>query len=127
VSGEVDIGQVNQQLEVKSVSGNVKIGQVRGFLDVSGVTGALSAGISKLEQRGVRINSISGPVELRFRGEPNAQLSIASISGKVFIEMPNVTIQRSPGASAIRALIGKGGPPISIIGVSQSVRLAQGN
>lgn len=126
VSGGVDIGQVNQQVEIKSVSGNVKIGQVAGFLDVSGVSGVLSVGISKLGQRGVQINSVSGQVELRFRGELNAQLSTNAISGKVSIEVPNVTIQSSPGASAIRALIGKGGPPISINGVSKSVRLAQG-
>lgn len=125
VSGEVDIGQVNQQVEIKSVSGNVKIGKVVGFLDVSSVSGALSAVISKLGKRGVQINSVSGQVELRFRGELNAQLSTNAISGKVSIEVPNVTIQSSPGASAIRALIGKGGPPISIKGVSKSVRLAQ--
>ncbi len=66
-------------------------------------------------------------LEATFRGELNAQLSTDSISGKLFIEVPNVTMQSSPDASAIRALIGKGGPPISIIGVSQSVRLAQDN
>lgn len=126
VSGSVDIGKVNQQAEIKSASGNVTIGQVTDFLDVSGVSGSLSAGISKLGDRGVRISSVSGQVELRFRGELNAQLSTDSISGKVSIEVPNVTMQSSPNASAVRALIGKGGPPISIKGVSKSVRLAQG-
>ncbi|MFY9622113.1 MAG: DUF4097 family beta strand repeat-containing protein [Pyrinomonadaceae bacterium] len=126
VSGSVDIGQVKQQAEIKSASGNVTIGQVMGSLDVSSVSGTLSAGISKLGERGVRINSVSGQVELRFTGELNAQLSTDSISGKVSIEVPNVTMQSSPNAAATRALIGKGGPPISIKGVSKGVRLAQG-
>jgi hypothetical protein len=126
VSGRVDIAQVNQHVEIKSVSGNVKIEQMMGFLDVSGISGLVSAGISRLGQRGVQIKSVSGEVELRFRGELNAQLSTNAISGKVSIEVPNVTMQSSPGGSAIRALIGKGGPPISINGVSKSVRLSQG-
>jgi putative adhesin len=127
VSGDVDIGQVNQPVEIKSVSGSVKVGQAVDFLDVSSVSGALSAGISKLGERGVKINSVSGSVELRFTDELNAQLSTNSISGKVSIEVPNVTMQSEPGASAIRALIGKGGPPISINGVSGGVRLVRGD
>jgi DUF4097 and DUF4098 domain-containing protein YvlB len=126
VSGSVDIGQVKQQAEIKSASGNVTIGQVMGSLDVSSVSGTLSAGISKLGDRGVQIDSVSGQVELHFRGELNAQLSTDSISGKVSIEVPNVTMQSSPNANAIRALIGKGGPPISIKGVSKGVRLTHG-
>lgn len=125
VSGGIDIAQVNH-LEIKSVSGNVKIEQMMGFLDVTSISGLVSAGISRLGQRGVQIKSVSGEVELRFRGELNAQLSTDAISGKVSIEVPNVTMQRSPGGTAIRALIGKGGPPISINGVSKSVRLSQG-
>lgn len=127
VSGDVSIGQVNQPVEIKSVSGGVKIGQVVDFLDVSSVSGALSAGISKLGERGVKVNSVSGSVELRFTDELNAQLSTNSVSGKVSIEVPNVTMQSEPGASAIRALIGRGGSPISINGVSGGVRLVRGS
>lgn len=126
VSGDVDIGQVNQPVEIKSVSGNVNIDQVVGFLDVSSVSGALSAVISKLGPRGVQINSVSGQVELRFRGELNAQLSTNSISGKVSIEVPNVTMQSSPGASSLRAVIGRGGSSISINNVSGGIRLSRG-
>jgi Putative adhesin len=127
VSGDVDIGQVNQPVEIKSVSGSVKVGQAVDFLDVSSVSGAVSAGISRLGERGVKINSVGGSVELRFTDELNAQLSTNSVSGKVSIEVPNVTMQSEPGASAIRAVIGRGGPPISINGVSGGVRLVRGD
>lgn len=127
VSGHVEIGPSDQPVEIKSVSGNVKIGNVVGFLDVASVSGALSAVISKLGPRGVQINGVSGQVELRVTGELNAQLRTNSISGKVSIEVPNVTIQSSPGASSIRALIGNGGPPISIDSVSGGVRLVRAN
>jgi DUF4097 and DUF4098 domain-containing protein YvlB len=126
VSGAVTLGRVNRQVEIKSVSGNVKIEQVLGALNVSGISGVLSAGISKLAQGGVQVNSVSGQVELRFRDELNAQLSTDNITGTVSIEVPNVNVQSRSGASAIRAMIGKGGPTISINGVSNGVRLAQG-
>ena len=125
ISGAVTLGRVNQQVEIKSVSGGVKIEQAVGALTVSGVSGSLSAGISRLE-RGVQINSISGQVELRFRDELNAQLSTDNITGEVSLDVPNVSVQSRSGASAIRATIGKGGPTISINGVSNGVRLAQG-
>jgi hypothetical protein len=126
VSGEVTIGRASGQVEIKSVSGNVNIGQVVGYLNVSGVTGNLSAVIAGLGERGIEINSVSGQVELRFKGELNAQLNTTSISGKVFIEVPNVIIQSRPNASRIRALIGEGGSPISINSVTSDVRLVQG-
>lgn len=126
VSGSVTIGQVTQSVEIKSVSGNVALGQSVGILDVSGVSGSVSAGVSNLGARGVRINSISGQVELRFRDRLNAQLSVDNVSGKVSIEVPNVTMQSAPGSSSVRALIGTGGDPISINGVSRGVRLTQG-
>ncbi len=127
VSGGVEIAQVSQQAEIRGVSGDVNIKRAKGFLDVSGVSGLLTAGISTLGQRGLQIKGISGEVELRFSGELNAQLSTDSISGKVSIEVPNVTRQKSSGGTAIRAMIGKGGPPISISGVSRNVLLAQGS
>lgn len=127
VSGAVTVGQVSGQVEIKSISGNVNIGQAVDYLSVSGVTGTLSVGIAKLGQRGIKINSVSGQVELRFEGELNAQLDTNSISGKVSVEVPNVIIQSRPNASAIRALIGKGGSPISINGVTSGIRFVQGN
>jgi hypothetical protein len=38
--------------------------------------------------------------------------------------VPNVAVRSRPNASALRAVIGRGGPAISINGVSQGVRLA---
>jgi hypothetical protein len=126
VSGGVQIGRVTQSVEIKNVSGNVSLGQAVGALEVSGVSGSLSAGISELGQRGVHINSVSGQVELRFSGPLNAQLSANHVSGKVSIDVPNVTMQNASSTSAVRVLIGTGGYPITINGVSSSVRITQG-
>jgi hypothetical protein len=123
----VSIGRAGQQVEIKTVTGDVKIGQAAGSLDVAGIGGTLSVGISKLGQRGLQINTVTGRVELRFRDELNAQLSTDSIIGELSIDLPNVTVQGRPSPAAIRAQIGKGGPPISIKSVSQGVRLVKGS
>ncbi len=127
VSGGVTVGRTSRQVEIESVSGNVNIGQAVDYINVSGVTGSLFAGIAELGERGIEINSVSGQVELRFKSELNAQLNTNSISGKVAIEVPNVIVQSRPNASAIRALIGKGGSYISINSVTSGIRLVQDN
>ncbi|HZT59932.1 MAG TPA: DUF4097 family beta strand repeat-containing protein [Pyrinomonadaceae bacterium] len=127
VSGAVSIGRAGQSVEIKSASGDVKVGLAVGSLDVTGVSGALSASVSKLGPRGVRVSSVSGHVELRFSGELNAELSADNVSGDLSIDLPNVTVKSRPNASAMRALIGRGGPTISINGVSRGVRLTQGS
>lgn len=124
VSGGVTVDRITGQTELRSVGGNVKIGQIEDSLDASGVAGTVSVGIAKLGYRGVQIKSISGQVELRFKGGLNAQLSTDNISGKLSIDLPNVTIQSKPNATAVRAVIGEGGVTISINGVGKDVRLA---
>ncbi len=122
VSGMVTIDQVAQRANIKSVSGSLKIGRTDDSLDISGVSGDLSAGIAKLGTRGVQISSASREVELRFKGEVDAQFSAKSISKPVSLDLPNVSIEEK-NAAGMRARIGKGGPPISINGVSGTVRL----
>jgi DUF4097 and DUF4098 domain-containing protein YvlB len=124
VSGGVAVERVGAQTEIKSVGGNVEIGESSGSLDVSGISGNLSVGVAKLGEDGARIKGVSGQLELRFRGRPNAQLSTDNISGQVSLDVPDVTIQSRPGAGALRAKIGAGGAPIAIDGVNKDVRLA---
>jgi hypothetical protein len=45
------------------------------------------------------------------------------VSGKISFEIPNGSVQNRESAYAMRALIGKGGPPISISIVTNDVRL----
>jgi hypothetical protein len=124
VSGGVSIGETRGQVEIKSVSGNVSIEETNEAVDVTSVSGFVLAGVRKLGERGAHISSVSGEVELRFVSEPNAQLSVNNVSGELSIELPDVTVQSRTGRSAAQALIGKGGPLISINGVSRGVRLS---
>jgi hypothetical protein len=123
----VSIGQASRQVEIKTVTGDVRIGHASDSLNVTGVSGTLSAGISKLGPRGLQISTVAGHVELRFRDELNAQLSTDSIIGELSIDLPNFTVKSRPDPTALRAMIGKGGPLISIKGVSKNVRLVKGS
>jgi hypothetical protein len=122
VSGAVTIDQLAQHANIKSVSGSLKIGRTVDSLDIAGVSGDLSVGIAKLGTRGVQISSASREVELRFKGEFDAQFRARSISKPVSLDLPNVSIEEK-SAAGMRARIGKGGPPISLNGVSGAVRL----
>lgn len=126
VSGSTIIGDVSQQVDIKSVSGNLTVGQAVGSLNVSGVSGNVFAGVAKIGPRGIQVKNISGQVELRFRDELNAQLKTSHISGKLYLDVPNVTMQSKAGASAVNAQIGTGTHPISIDNISSDVRLTQG-
>jgi hypothetical protein len=124
VSGGVAVEHVGAQTEIKSVGGNVEVGESFGSLDVSGVSGNLSVGVAKLDENGARFKSVSGQLDLRFKGRLNAQLSADNVSGQVSLDVPDVTIQSRPGAAGLRARIGTGGAPIAIDGVNKDVRLA---
>src|SRR5215213_10270859 len=115
VSGGVKTGDVSGKLSVNNVSGSLDAGSVVGQVYISSVSGSVSLGPVN---QGVDIKSVSGRVELRFKEEVNAQLSTNNISGKLSLDIPNVTVQSRGNASAVRALIGKGGPQISISSVS---------
>lgn len=122
VSGTVTLDHISQSADIKSISGSLKIGRTDDSLDITGVSGNLSVGIAKLGTRGVQISSASRDVELRFKGKFDAQFSARSISKPVSLDLPNVSIEEK-SAAGMRARIGKGGPPISITGVSGTLRL----
>ncbi len=126
VSGSVTIGKVSGQVQINSISGNVKLEQANGYLDISGVSGSSFATIAQMQERGVRVNNVSGQVELRFNMQLNADLNATSISGKVYLDVPNVSVRDRPDSSTVRAQIGSGGSPIIINSVSGSLRLAPG-
>ncbi|MBA3439618.1 MAG: DUF4097 family beta strand repeat protein [Pyrinomonadaceae bacterium] len=126
VSGSVRIGEVKGGVRASSISGSLDVEQAVGYLDVSSVSGSVSATIARLAERGLSIKSISGPVELRFSDDVNADLQADSISGGVHVDVPNVTLQGKLNSSNVRARIGAGGAPIIISSVSGNVRLTRG-
>ena len=108
-----------------SISGKVRIGQVNGSLEVSSVSGSLNVTLLRLSPQGIQIKSVSGSVEIGFKSEVNADFSAASVSGQVYLNVPNVTRHNEANSSDVRARIGAGGTPITISSVSGNIRLTR--
>jgi DUF4097 and DUF4098 domain-containing protein YvlB len=77
ISGSLEAGDVNGQMDVKSISGSANIGDVGGKLQVSSISGNLAVGNVGAD---ARVNSISGNLGL---GQVNGSLEVMSVSGGV--------------------------------------------
>jgi len=125
ISGNLEVGNVGGDARVNSISGNLGLGQVNGSLDVSSVSGGLDATLLSLSPQGIHIRSVSGSIEIGFKSEVNADFNAESVSGEVYLNVPNVTRENEEHSSHVRARIGGGGTPISISSVSGNIRLKQ--
>lgn len=125
ISGSLEIGNVGAEARVTSVSGSVRLGQVNGSFEVSSVSGSLNATLVSLSPEGIHIKSISGSVEIGFKSDVNADFSAEHVSGRVYLDVPNVTRESEEKSSSVRARIGVGGTPITISSVSGNIRLTR--
>ena len=123
VSGSLEVGNVGEEARLNSISGKVRLGKVNGYLNVSSVSGSLNAALVSLSPQGIHINSVSGSVEIAFNSEVNADFTSESVTGEVFLEVPNVIRESEEKSSNIRARIGAGGTPITISSISGNIRL----
>src|SRR5215216_2300752 len=125
VSGNLEVGNVGADARVNSISGNLGLGQVNGSLEVSSVSGGLNATLVSLSPQGIHIKSVSGSVEIGFKSEVNADFNAESVSGQVYLDVPNVTRDSEGNPSNVRARIGAGGTPITISSISGNIRLTR--
>jgi DUF4097 and DUF4098 domain-containing protein YvlB len=98
---------------------------VNGSLDVSSVSGGLNATLTSLSAQGIHIRSVSGSIEIGFKSDVNADFSAEHISGKVYLDVPNVVRDSEAKEPNVRARIGAGGTPITISSVSGNIRLTR--
>jgi hypothetical protein len=68
---------------------------------------------------------VSGSIEIGFKGEVNADFTAKSVSGQVYLDVPNVTRESEEKSPNVRARIGAGGTPITISSVSGNIRLTR--
>jgi hypothetical protein len=125
VSGSLEVGNVGADARVNSISGNLRLGQVNGSIEVSSISGALNVTLVSLSPPGIHINSVSGSIEIGFKSEVNADFTAEQVSGHVSLDVPNVSRDSGEESSNVRARIGAGGPPITIISVSGNIRLTR--
>jgi hypothetical protein len=125
ISGSLEVGNVGADTRVNSVSGNLRLGQVNGSLDVTSVSGGVNATLASLSADGIHVRSVSGSVEFAFKSDINADFNAQSVSGQVYLDVPNVTRDSESKSPNVRARIGAGGTPITIFSVSGNIRLTR--
>jgi hypothetical protein len=123
ISGSCRIGTTSGRLEVNSLSGSLEVGRLTGYFNVSSVSGKVSAGIALLAANGLQLSNISGPVELFFTDEVNADLNIQHVSGWIHLELSEVAYTGGTAPSWVRARVGDGSSPVSISYISGPVRI----
>ena len=117
VSGSINIAAIDGTVQVSGCSGSVIMKETNGPTDISGVSGSVILNVTRLSEPGLRVSGISGTVELRVPDTLDAELSITDVSGGVFIDIP----QQEPRPFGYYYRLGRGGPRISVSGVSGNV------
>lgn len=122
VSGSISIAAIDGTVHVSGCSGSVIMKETNGPTDISGVSGSVILNVTRLSEPGLRVSGISGTVELSVSDELEAELSITDFSGRVFIDIP----QQEPRPFGHHYRLGRGGPRISVSGVSGNIVLRRG-
>jgi hypothetical protein len=129
----------NVNLDLQSIAGHVRIGPTEGMVRLNSIAGKVSTGplqaaeftslasglsmeINQLGERGVRLTSIVGGIELSLSDNLNAQFVASSIIGNVVSEIPSIKLSTADQYN-YKAQIGSGGPPITISSVRGGIRL----
>ena len=120
VSGSINIAAIDGTVQVSGCSGSVIMKETNGPTDISGVSGSVVLNVTRLSEPGLRVSGISGTIELRLPDTLDAELSITDFNGGVFIDSP----QHEPrpfGYYYYYYRLGRGGPRISVSGVSGNI------
>jgi hypothetical protein len=123
VNGTVSIGQVDGSVRVSGVNGKLEVVQTSGYTELSGINGRVEVGVSRLDEKGLRISGVNGGVLLRLADDVNANLNGQGIRGRVKSEAVNLTVEDDRSRSSFSGKIGTGGAPINISGVNGGVKL----
>jgi hypothetical protein len=117
ISGSVKIAALDGTTQVSGCSGSVIMKETNGPTDISGVSGSVILNVTHLGETGLHVSGVSGRVELRVSDTLDANVSITNTTGRVFIGIP----QQDPGRSGYHFRVGRGGPSLSVNGVSGDV------
>lgn len=121
IAGHVRIGATEGMVRLNSIAGNVSAGPLQAA-EMSSLASGLSMEINQIDERGVRLSSIVGGIELGLSDNLNAQFVASSIIGNVVSDIPSIKLS-TEGRFDFEAQIGSGGPRITISSVRGGIRL----
>jgi hypothetical protein len=111
-NGDIQIKGVNGNITVRTVSGDIQMEDVAGNVNTSTVSGDTEVEMRPAAKpEDMNFNTVSGDVSLRLRGDFNANLNIATVSGSVDMRGDvQLFIEREIGNKLATGHIGQGGP-----------------
>ena len=121
IAGHVRIGPTEGMVRLNGIAGHVSTGSLQAA-EMSSLARGLSMEIKQIGERGVRLSSITGGIELALSDSLNAQFEASSIVGNVVSDIPEIKLL-TEGRSDFEAQIGSGGPLITISSVRGGIRL----
>lgn len=120
VSGNVRVGELEGSVHLLSISGSATVARASGEASITSVSGRVSVNLSQLGGV-VRVNSVSGNVEIGLPVDANADVRVRSVTGDVIADVAGLTLQKV-GGSDYEGRLGAGGTQMSVSSVSGNVR-----
>jgi len=66
INGRATVGEIEGPVKLSGINGRVTVAQASGYTDISGINGSVTMMITRLTERGIRVSSVNGRVELKF-------------------------------------------------------------
>ena len=121
IAGRVRIGSTEGMVHLDSIAGRVEAAGLREARLISLARGLVLA-VFDLGERGIRVSSVVGGIELNVNSRIDAEIVMRSVEGRIDNEVPGVRITGDDGQNQ-RALLGSGRGKIQIDSVVGNVRI----
>ncbi len=122
VNGTINIGEIDGPVVLKSINGRLELGQALDHVELSSINGRVTMTIARLGERGIRMSSINGAIDIHVLDGLNADIDVTQINGNVRAEMPNVSLQKV-SRSSFRGQIGGGGIPLTMSNINGTITI----
>lgn len=122
IGGEVNIGVIEGVVRLSSIAGRAVVTQAQAA-EINSLAKGLSLTLARVSDRGIRIRSVVGLVELNLARDINTDLRFDNIIGDVRSASNDLAVTRSGGTYRVRA--GSGGALVSVSGINGGVRLGR--
>ncbi|MGH9945396.1 MAG: HEAT repeat domain-containing protein, partial [Pyrinomonadaceae bacterium] len=122
----VRVGELEGPVSLSDVRGSIGIAQATEWAELKNVRGSVTAYLTRVGQRGVRVSDVHGRVTLKFVGALDADLRTQNVKGKVYVDLPDVAVEGEMSRTDVRARIGRGGAPLNVSDVAGTVNLTRG-
>lgn len=123
VNGSVDVLGVSGEVDVNSVNGNVRAESTGGPVVAKAVNGNVTARMGRITTtEAITYSTVNGNVLVEFGDELNAEIEMSTVNGGFETNFP-LTVRGRINPRHIRAVVGSGGPRVTLSTVNGNVEL----